>query len=56
MLIESGVRPIIIFDGQPLEMKKSVDDKRRAMREKAHRDALEYKRKGKLLEAKMKFL
>ena len=56
MIIEAGVRPIVIFDGKSLPMKEKVDEKRRLMREEALKKAVALKEQGKLFEARQKFL
>jgi flap endonuclease-1 len=35
-LMEMGIRPVYVFDGEPPELKRKTLDERRALREKAH--------------------
>lgn len=51
-LIESGIRPLYVFDGKPTEMKKETNQKRRDIREEAKREWKEALSKGDYEEAK----
>lgn len=55
MVINAGVRPLLIFDGNRLSMKNDVEVERARNRDKAKREAEEYLRAGELALAQRKF-
>jgi len=52
-LIEAGVKPVYVFDGEPPKLKRSVLEGRKEVREKAEERWKEALRRGELAEAKV---